>query len=233
MFDERPRFRRPKNFLQAGSSFKTNFADVDRIIDNWSRKYPTFDDLGSVLRPLHKLADQISQAPQSFEHGSQHLLQSLSVLTYDILNKRIYNSPGSTDSLSTLSGGVAVREIIRLTALVFAATVLTLSSGDDLYCPKKYQEPVKRLLIQTQDSDWAGIEELKLWVLAAGALISNEKDKAWIVGQICDLMAAKGLESWGQLVSVLRQTAWIESLVASGQDSLKADIEKAIAERVK
>lgn len=225
VFDRRPRFPRPKVISLEGSNISTSSRSLDGVLCSWQRQYPRMYELVQILRQLAQLADHINQAPLSIEHGSTYLFQALAVLVYDLLAMSHPLTLHSSVSLATgTKGSMAVREAVRLTALIYVTTILTKSSGDELYCPKKYQGAMMRVISATNDSDWDGLKQLQAWVLVIGALSSDGENRHWMIDRISPLMSSYGWVSWEELLVQVRHIAWNDALATEEQLSLKTQI---------
>ena len=125
----------------------------------------------------------------------------------------------------------AAAELVRITALALVATVITTTSGDDLYCAVYRRGHVRDLLVCTKAESRAGWGHLRLWVLVVQALMEIEPARAWLLDEVMDAMDSLAIRSWECLVSCLHQIAWVEGAATQEMARFKYEIEERLAHR--
>lgn len=121
---------------------------------------------------------------------------------------------------------MAMREAIRVAALIFVSTIICRCSGDELYCARNYGGRARNVLTATNDSDWVGLKELRLWVLILCGMV--EDDRTWFVEQIKHTMRDSRLDTWDEALRTLSQIAWIDSLTAVDAATLALEVEERL-----
>ena len=176
----------------------------------------TFSDVRGILSSLPRLAHQISEPAMSPAQGAVDIANSVLVLAHSILTlpRAATGMPQTT----------AVREIIRVTALAFVSFVLAASSQDTLYSPRHRLGQLRALLLLTKETDWIGMQELKLWVVVIGAMAEDGEDHTWLISLLLEQMRACGLSSWEELHDVLQRFAWSDSLAAHDVGRIETEV---------
>lgn len=168
----------------------------------------------------------VNKAPTTslLQDTTAYWAQFLMSLTHDLLSLPRYGREYGFKYQETSQ--MAMREATRIAALIFVSTVICRCSGDELYCARNYQGRAREMLIASNDSDWIGLEELRLWTLVLCAMI--EDDRTWYVEQIKQLMQECKLDTWDEVLRILRQIAWIDSLTAVEAATLALEVEECL-----
>lgn len=148
--------------------------------------------------------------------------QFLISLTHDLLSLPRHDC--EDEFVPQETSQMAMRESIRIAALIFVSTAICRCSGDELYCARNYRGRAREMLLASGDFDWAGLEELKLWTLVLCAMV--EDDRTWYVEQIKQVMDERKLDTWDEVLCMLRQIAWIDSLTAVETAILASEVEE-------
>ncbi|KAJ3540610.1 hypothetical protein NM208_g4987 [Fusarium decemcellulare] len=153
-----------------------------------------------------------------------HDILSLPRLEYADIDRGRHSAMWSTPSVSVAA------ELVRISALALVSTVITTTSGDDLYCAGYRGRLERGLLAYTKAEGWAGRRQLMLWVLVIQALMEIEPARPWLLDEIMDAMDSLSLDSWDELVSCLHQTAWVTCAAMQEMTRLKHDVEGRLAQ---
>lgn len=181
--------------------------------------------IDSALRSISQLAALINNMPGKYEHEMafdllipvcriSHDLLSLPRRSEDVLLPSPLNTPLS-----------AITELVRISALALVATVISTTSGDDLYCTAYRSGAWQDILRRTEREDWDGREELRLWVLVVQSTMDLGPVRAWLVDEIMDAMGSLSLRTWDELVSCLHQVGWVRHLAMQEMERLRLNVE--------
>lgn len=188
-------------------------------------------ELAGGLHSLSQLSERISQAPPTalMQHSTE-LSRELFPLLHDLL---ILPALGPVDPATPATKTpvqdwqwAAMREAVRQAELAAVSCILATSSRDDTYCARRRNGKLRQLLLRAGPDVWEGLEGLKAWVLVVGALIEDAVDRAWLMGQLAELMRSLRLDSWSSLVVVLRGIAWSDALAVIDSAKVQEDVER-------
>lgn len=162
------------------------------------------------------------------------LLIPVCMLLHDVLSlprmtRCVSPNPEAQDATLRMTPVCAAVELVRLSVLALLSTVVTTTSGDNLFRVAHFRSHVRQLLTHCETGVWAGWPELKLWVLIIQASMEEESARSWFVDEIVDAMSYLSLESWDGLMSCLRQIAWVEKAAMEEMEQLRLDIEARLA----
>lgn len=181
--------------------------------------------IDSALRSISQLAALINNMTGKCEHEMAFdLLIPVCRISHDLLSLPRRNedvllpSPPKTP----LS---AIAELVRVSSLALVATVISTTSGDDLYCTAYRSGAWQDVLRHTEREDWAGREELRLWVLVVQSTMDLGPVRAWLVDEIMDAMGSLSLRTWDELVSCLHQIGWVRHLAMREMERLRMNIQ--------
>ncbi|KAM0431310.1 hypothetical protein ACHAPT_005284 [Fusarium lateritium] len=130
------------------------------------------------------------------------------------------------DALDAQDDGDALHEAIRLALLLFiSGPSVTLAGNKDGNRIISYHHGRLPMLLRSHHLDWAGLEDLELWVLVIAALVEIGDDQEWVLGQINHKMLVRDL-NWDSILGVLAQISWIDGLWTRTLDQLRDELEE-------
>lgn len=193
--------------------------------------YPLLADVIRSISSISELAGGLAMFAQSSRAAISHQdslrrVDMLFCLAHDMLSLPRHVALPDHDSI--LDSQLAMREAIRLAALVVVSLIITDCVEDqvnrDLFTADNFRGRIKASLHTSQNLEWIGLKELKLWVLVIGAVIETGNERAWFVTKIKQAMRECGLEGWDQVILILKQVAWFDHLAASQMMLLAMDV---------
>lgn len=190
--------------------------------------------IDSAIRSSSRLAALLNHMPRYGEHQmTLELLIPVCNIAHDILSLPRLD-PGSRDggthwALMQRNPVTAAAELVRVSALALISTVITTTSGDNLYCAVYRRGLGKDLLLYTKAEGWVAGERLKLWVMVVQVIMATESTRDWFLDEIMDTIYSLSLRSWEDLLSCLGQVAWVAHAATQGMARLKSDIEQRLA----
>lgn len=193
--------------------------------------YPLLADVVRSIPSISELADGLAKYAQSSVATISHQdtlsrVEMLLCLVHDLLSLPRYVALPEHDSI--LGSQMAMREAIRLAALVVVSLIITDCVEDqvnkNLFTAGNFRGRIKASLHKSQKLEWIGLKELKLWVLVIGAVIETGDERAWFVTKIRHSMRECGLDDWDQVIRILKQVAWFDHLAARQMMLLAMDV---------
>lgn len=191
--------------------------------------------INSAIQSAFHLADLLNNVPRGCAREmALDLMIPVSQIAHDILSlPRLCHTldGGKHCAILSRTPASAVAELVRLSALSLVSTVITTTSGDDLYCAIYRRSLAGDLLLYTKASSraWAGREQLKMWVLVIQVMMETRPARRWLMDEIMATMDSLSLRSWEDLVSCLYRVAWVKHAAMREMVRLKSDIEERLA----
>ncbi|CAM1510719.1 Fc.00g010540.m01.CDS01 [Cosmosporella sp. VM-42] len=221
-----PRFSKVRAHLFSRASVSAGCTTISNISLVFRTRHPFLVDLSEILTSLSGFTDQVGKF--SRKEMTDHPLsptdfaKTVLSLAYDLLALLRYENSAAEDPWS---GNLAMREAIRLAALMFVAAVISHCSYDELFCARNYQGRMRKLITASQNCDWSDLEELKLWMLVISAVIEKDEERSWFISQIKATMQQCRLRTWDQVNRLLEEIAWIKNLAVDGVKILGTEVE--------
>lgn len=194
---------------------------------------PTIGILTNSLYALFRLSERVSRSPPASSiQDSAGLARELFTIAHDLLAVPMFSNGEVKSMTAKQKKEAAMREAVRQAALASVSCVLTTSSGDNIYCARRRNGRIRRLLVHAGQKIWQGMEALRLWILVVGALFEDPDDRAWLLHQTVSRMRCCGLCNWDDLAAQLRRIAWSDALAIEDTASIKADLEHYLTEPI-
>ncbi|GKT42518.1 uncharacterized protein ColSpa_02699 [Colletotrichum spaethianum] len=210
------------------------------VFGEMSKSTPSLDEtaivtMDSALKSASQLATLLNDAWNA-NRMTLDLLIPVCRLAHDVLSlprmaKCIGPSERAQQATLRMTPVGAAAELVRLSVLALLSTVITTTSGDDLYCAAHHSSHARQFLVQVDTRIWAGWAELKLWVLVIQTLMETGPVRPWLMDEIMKTMTCLSLHSWDGVVSCLHQVAWVERAAMQEMAQLKCDIEARLAHK--
>jgi hypothetical protein len=177
--------------------------------------------LRSTIQCAARLATLLNKLPRgTAQQMGLELLVPVCQITHDLLSLPRYSH--GTDTRRPLA---AAAELIRLAAIALVSTVITCTSGDYLYYAANRRGPVRDLLIDANEEGWAGIGQLRLWMLVVHTTMETGPTRSQFLEEVVTLMRMMRLRSWQDLSDCLYQVAWFKHTATAEMECLKTDVE--------
>lgn len=240
--DAPPRFQLPRHSCVLSCAKQSNLHCAQRLLasSQVSKMTSSLDEVGivvidSALNSASQLASLLNYAWNA-SRMNLDLLIPVCTLAHDVLSlPRMTNcirpNERAQEAISRMTPVCAVVELVRMSVLALLSTVITTTSGDNLYCAAQRRSHVRQLLTQCGANVWAGWAELKLWVLIIQTLMEAGSARLWFVDEIMNTMSCLSLQSWDDLMYRLRQVVWVEKAAIPEMAQLKCDIETRLTRR--
>lgn len=145
--------------------------------------------------------------------------QALSLPRWDLVTE---------ESMETTTQALALAELVRAATVSVFCIVVSQTSEDMGYMISRREVPFQYLMSLIGDEFWDGKLELKLWLLVNQLCIEAGVSRFWYLEQISDTMTKANLCSWKELMSCLREVAWVEGLAPFEMSQLRLYIEKRL-----
>jgi hypothetical protein len=117
-------------------------------------------------------------------------------------------------------------ELVRVSAVALLSTVLTTTSRDPL-CGPNYRKGLDDGIAPfIWDYSWAGLEHVKLWVMAIQVLMNPGPWRMRFVDEIARVMDSLSVNSWQGLLACLHQVAWIEHIAKEDMARMESDLKE-------
>ncbi|KAK6703212.1 hypothetical protein SNK04_013100 [Fusarium graminearum] len=145
--------------------------------------------------------------------------QALSLPRWDLVTE---------ESMETTTQALALAELVRAATVSVFCIVVSQTSEDMGYTISRREVPFQYLMSLIGDEFWDGKLELKLWLLVNQLCIEAGVSRFWYLEQISDTMTKANLRSWKELMSCLREVAWVEGLAPFEMSQLRLYIEKRL-----
>ncbi|QPC62746.1 hypothetical protein HYE67_004977 [Fusarium culmorum] len=145
--------------------------------------------------------------------------QALSLPRWDLITE---------ESMETTTQALALAELVRAATVSVFCIVVSQTSEDMGYMISRREVPFQYLMSLIDDEFWNGKLNLKLWLLVTQLCIEAGYSRFWCLGQIVDTMSQVNLRSWKDLMSCLREVAWVEGLAPFEMSQLRLYIEKRL-----
>ncbi|KAF4460086.1 alcohol dehydrogenase [Fusarium albosuccineum] len=229
-----PRLRCPSMPVYAASGSFTHKPSTTSSIASLTGNSPSLV-IDSAMKSASQLAVLLNHLPKHSVHQmGLDLMIPVCKIAHDILSlpRAEYADidKGRHSAISRTPPVSAAAELVRISALALVSTVITTTSGDDLYCAVYRGRLERGLLAYTKAEGWAGRRQLMLWALVIQALMEIEPARPWLLDEIMDAMDSLSLDSWDELVSCLHQTAWVTHAAMQEMTRLKHDVEGRLAQ---
>ncbi|KAK1766362.1 hypothetical protein QBC33DRAFT_94613 [Phialemonium atrogriseum] len=241
--DAPPRFQLPRHSCVLPCAKQSNLHCVQRLLASSQifKLTSSFDKTAIVV--IDSALNSASQLATLLNHTwntnriTLDLLIPICTLVHNVLSlPRMTNCIGlnerAQEAILQMTPVCAAVELVRISVLALLSTVITTTSGDNLYCAAHRRSHVRQLLTQCEAKVWAGWAELKLWVLIIQTLMEAGSARLWFMDEIMNIMSCLSLHSWDDLMSCLRQVVWVEKAAIQEMAQLRCDIEARLTCRI-
>lgn len=241
--DAPPRFQLPRHSCVLPCAEQPNLHCAQRLLASSQifKLTSSFDKTAIVV--IDSALNSASQLATLLNHTwnanriTLDLLIPVCTLAHNVLSlPRMTNCIGpderAQEAILQMTPICAAVELVRISVLALLSTVITTTSGDNLYCAAHRRSHVRQLLTQCEAKIWAGWAELKLWVLIIQTLMEAGSARLWFMDEIMNIMSCLSLQCWDDLMSCLRQVVWVEKAAIQEMAQLRCDIEARLTCRI-
>ncbi|RFU24341.1 hypothetical protein B7463_g11997, partial [Scytalidium lignicola] len=186
----------------------------------WNTKFPDLWDISDGLTSLASLTGYVNNQKKKNLLCHGEFFNPINV--YPVAHKFLSMSRYAVAAeINMSSSGLIIREILRLTSLLFFGLVKEKCG----VFPSGVPENEVRLarLITDIAVNWSSFMDLALWVLTVSAL-AEEGDRSWYVSQISVAMASLGLAGWDDALKMLKELIWIDELLDEAANILGMEL---------
>ena len=209
LLDTHPRFSVPKEFVYVPNATQQS-PGLTASIQAWNDRYPFFKDISSVLVSIASLSSEVNRAATNPQFWRDELFIGvrLNPVAHQVLMLPRFNLPEQIET--GLDQGLLIREIVRLTSMVF----LGLLKRQFHTQPDGISKHGRRLaqLLTAYSFDWYSFTNLHLWALIISTIV--EEDRGVLVARIVDVMSDIGVVDWHDALLVIKDIAWVDGVAA-------------------
>jgi hypothetical protein len=124
-------------------------------------------------------------------------------LQYCLLNTSVLE-------IDVKDSSAAIAQACRLACILYLAEIRRLLGVIGM--TSTLQTRKLRSFLEMSDGKWEGLELLRMWCLALGAIESTGPLRVWFVGEMKRIMEQLGLESLDEAEGELRELLWFDDV---------------------
>jgi hypothetical protein len=117
----------------------------------------------------------------------------------------------SKPDINILDQSEDVLQAVRVSCILFFAEIRRLFGIMGVHSTSQTQK-LRSFLLQIPLSAWQNLEILRMWCLAMGGMESTGEERLWFLQELEKWKVKLGLESWGEVLGVLRGVLWYEDV---------------------
>jgi hypothetical protein len=222
MTDNRPRYGLPDDLVDQIEKSQCS-PILMKFTLTWNTKYPNLMDISDALLSLANLASHTNHRSKNPHLWNDEFFLALTV--YPILHQILSLSryPHKAEP-SVENDGVAMREIVRITSIIFLG-LMKKRFGVDPYGIRPNSGKISKLL-QFHPLDWSQFLDVRLWILVISALAEVGEERRWFVSEVTYTMINLGVQTWNQALHILKSIVWIDGMIEYEINKLGEEIEK-------
>jgi len=186
----------------------------------WNTRFPDLSDISDGLASLASLAGYVDIQGTNNGRWQEELFVALKA--HPVAHKLLSMSRFAVrDEANVSSSGLIIREMLRLTSLLF----IGLLKDQCHVFPTGVPENKLRLarLLTEVAVDWSSFMDLRLWVLTVFAL-AEEGERGWYVNEVAWTMNYLGLTRWDDALKILKELIWIGEMLDIAADALGTEV---------
>lgn len=176
---------------------------------NWNTRFPNLSDISDGVTSLANLTCSVDSQRTNNGRWQEELFVALKA--HPVAHKLLSMSRFTVRAEANVSSsGLLIREILRLTSLLF----IGLLKDHCGVFPTGVPENKLRLarLLTEGAVDWSSFMDLRLWVLTVSAL-AEEGERRWYVSEVAWTMKCLGLTAWDDALKILKELIWIGEML--------------------
>jgi len=186
----------------------------------WNTRFPNLSDISDVVTSLASLVGYFDSQRSNNGRWQEELFIALKV--HPVAHKLLSMSRFTVRAEANVSSsGLLIREILRLTCLLFIGLLKDLCRVFPTGVPENKLR-LTRLLTEGA-VDWSTFMDLRLWVLMVSAL-AEEGERRWYVSEIAWTMKYLGLTTWDDALKILKELIWIGEMLDIAADALGTEV---------
>ena len=209
LLDTHPRFSVPKEFVHVPNATQQS-PGLTASIQAWNDRFPSFKDISSVLVSIASLSSEVNRAVTNPQFWRDELFIGvrLNPVAHQLLMLPRLGLPEQIET--ELDQGLVIREIVRLTSMVF----LGLLKRQFHTQPDGISKHGRRLarLLTAYSFDWYSFTNIRLWALIISTIV--EQDRGVLVAQIVGVMSDTGIVDWHDALLMIKDIAWVDEVAA-------------------
>lgn len=188
----------------------------------WNSNFPNLSDITDFLGEASNLTSYIDEHACDTQMWKDDLFASRTFngVVHQLLSLQRHFEGGLT------SPALVMREAIRRACMILFGLLRDKFSIRPSGV-SQHKDKVKELLLKHK-IDWSEFWELKLWVLLAASLATENEETSWYITEIKEVTVQMKISGWSEVIGAARSILWMGETFRAQSDRLRRLFEQRI-----